>query len=308
MKDVIIIAGPTAVGKTRLGIQLAKRLNTEIISADSMQIYKNLDIGTAKIKKEEMDGIKHHLIDIKNPYENYSVQEFQNDALQIIEKLNKENKIPIIVGGTGLYIDSLTYNYDFLGVKPNKELRNELEEIYTNDPNKLLERLYSIDKNHYAHLGVLDKKKIIRAIEVYEEKKILIDYSREKNNNKYKYHLYVLNDDREKLYDRINKRVDSMINNGLINEVKYLLENGVNINSQSMKAIGYKEVVSYLNGDININKMIELLKKNSRNYAKRQLTWFRRNEFTEWINITMYNSNFDIIEKIIKDIGLDYNF
>lgn len=305
MKDVIIIAGPTAVGKTKLGIELAKKLNTEIISADSMQIYRKMDIGTAKVTNEEMDGIKHHLIDIIDANENFSAQEFQKKAYEIFDKLHNNNQIPIVVGGTGLYIDSLTHNFDFLGVKPDRKLRKELEKIYDNNPTDLLNRLSKIDKNHYSHINVLDKKKIIRAIEVFEKSGKLVDYNRENNNDKYKYHLYVLTDDRKLLYDRINSRVCKMMDDGLIEEVKGLLDSGVSKDSQSMKAIGYKEVISYLNGEIRKDIMIDLLKKNSRHYSKRQLTWFRRNEFSNWINVSE-NSICGIIDKIITKLGGDY--
>lgn len=293
MKDVIIIAGPTAVGKTSLSINLAKKLNTEIISADSMQIYKKMDIGTAKITKEEMQGIKHHLIDIIEPYESFSVQQFQNMALQIISDIHKKNKIPIIVGGTGLYIDSLTHNFDFVNVKPNYELRKELEEIYKSNPKILLDRVMDIDNKLYSHLSINDMKKLIRAIEVYEEAGKKIEYDRFVENNQYKYHLFVLNDDRQNLYNRINKRVDLMIENGLIDEVKNVYKIA-DENSQSMKAIGYREVIPYLKGEISFEEMLGKLKQDSRNYAKRQLTWFRRNEFSNWI---------DIREKSIDDIA-----
>lgn len=300
MKKVIIIAGPTAVGKTNLSIKLAKKLNTEIISADSMQIYKKLDIGTAKVTKEEMNGIKHYMIDIINPDDNYSVQQFKNDALDIINKLHDANKIPIIVGGTGLYIDSLTHDFDFVNVKPNYDLRNKLENTYDKNPEILLDQVHQISEK-YTNLTIKDKKKIIRAIEVYQESGKILSYDRKQNSTDIKYYLYVLNDDREDLYKRINSRVDKMIEKGLIEEVKSLLFNGLKPNSQSMKAIGYKEVLLYLNGEYSLKFMIEKLKQNSRHYAKRQLTWFRRNELSNWIDIKEKNTD-DIVDYIIKDI------
>ncbi|MFM1524525.1 MULTISPECIES: tRNA (adenosine(37)-N6)-dimethylallyltransferase MiaA [Helcococcus] len=300
MKKVIIIAGPTAVGKTNLSIKLAKKLNTEIISADSMQIYKKLDIGTAKVTKEEMNGIKHYMIDIINPDDNYSVQQFKNDALDIINKLHDSNKIPIIVGGTGLYIDSLTHDFDFVNVKPNYDLRNKLENTYDKNPEILLDQVHQISEK-YTNLTIKDKKKIIRAIEVYQESGKILSYDRKQNSTDIKYYLYVLNDDREDLYKRINSRVDKMIEKGLIEEVKSLLFNGLKPNSQSMKAIGYKEVLLYLNGEYTLKFMIEKLKQNSRHYAKRQLTWFRRNELSNWIDIKEKNTD-DIVDYIIKDV------
>ena len=303
MKDVIIIAGPTAVGKTALSINLAKKLNTEIISADSMQIYKGMDIGTAKVTKEEMDGIKHHIIDIINPDENYSVQEFQNSALEIISEIHNKGKIPVIVGGTGLYIDSLTHDFDFVNVKPNDKLREELESIYEENPSKLLERVYEISKESYSHLSLKDKRKLIRAIEVYEDSGKIIDYSRSMKNTENNYHLFVLYDDRENLYERINERVDIMISNGLMEEVRDILEKASE-NSQSMKAIGYREVIPYLKGEIDFETMKSTLKQHSRNYAKRQLTWFRRNEYSQWINIEGKTTD-EIADFIIERVNGD---
>lgn len=301
MKDVIIIAGPTAVGKTALSINLAKKLNTEIISADSMQIYKGMDIGTAKVTKDEMDGIKHHMIDIINPDENYSVQEFQKSALEIISEIHNKGKIPVIVGGTGLYIDSLTHDFDFVNVKPNYKLREELDSIYEENPSKLLERVYEISKESYSHLSLKDKKKLIRAIEVFEDSCKIIDYSRSMKNTENNYHLFVLYDDRKKLYERINERVDIMISNGLIDEVRDILK-VAGENAQSMKAIGYREIIPYLKGEIDFETMKSTLKQHSRNYAKRQLTWFRRNEYSQWINIEGKNTD-EIADFIIERVN-----
>lgn len=302
MNDVIIISGPTAVGKSELALKLAKILNTEIISADSMQIYRYMDIGTAKVSQHELNEIKHNLINIKNPDENYSVQEFQNDALEIITNLHNQNKIPIVVGGTGLYIDSLTHNFDFVNVKPDYELREKLENLYNKDPETILNMVKEINFEHYKELGIKDKKKLIRAIEVFKKSNKLIDYSRKNNNKNINYHLFVLTDDREDLYNRINKRVDLMIKKGLLNEVENLLANkNVSKKSQSMKAIGYKEVISYLDKEISYEEMINQLKQNSRRYAKRQLTWFRRNELSKWIDISKYTKD-EIIDIILKNL------
>lgn len=302
MNDIIIIAGPTAVGKTNLSIQLAKKLNTEIISADSMQIYKHMDIGTAKITKSEMSGIRHHLIDIIDPDDNFSVHDFQKAAYKIMDEMSNKDMIPIIVGGTGLYIDSLIYDYDFINVKPDYELRKKLEDQYKEDPQVLLSKLYDIDYDNYSHLNTKDMKKIIRAIEAYEKSGKIINYNREKSLKDINYHLFVLNNDREILYERINKRVDIMIESGLIEEVKSLLDNGVSSESQSMKAIGYKEVISYFNNEFSYEEMIEKLKQNSRHYAKRQLTWFRRNEFSQWLDVSKHSEE-EMIEIILKQIN-----
>lgn len=284
MNKVIIIAGPTAVGKTNLAISLAKKLNTEIISADSMQIYRGMDIGTAKITTEEMDGVKHHMIGIIDPDENFSVQDFQKHAYNIMEELFEKNMIPIIVGGTGLYIDSLIFDYDFMNVKPNYQLRERLEKEYDENPELLLYKVHETSEN-YSHINIKDKKKIIRILEVYELSGEIINYERKLSERDIEYTLYVLNDDRDVLYDRINKRVDIMLDSGLIDEVKTLLANGVSPDSQSMKAIGYREVIEFLNDEIDYDTMVYKLKQNSRKYAKRQLTWFRRNEKSIWIDI-----------------------
>lgn len=300
-KDVIIIGGPTGVGKSSLAIKLAKQLNTEIISADSMQIYRGMDIGTAKVSQEEMNGVVHHLIDIVDPTDTFSVQEFQIKALKLIEDLHKQNKIPIIVGGTGLYIDSLVYDYDFLNVKPDYKLRSKLEDIYNDNPQDLFDKLLKIDKDNYLHLNIKDKKKIIRAIEVYELSGKIISYDRQPSNDNINYKLYVLNDNRHDLYERINKRVDIMLDQGLIDEVKGLIDKGLNKDHQAAKAIGYREVFEYFNDELSYHEMVEKLKQDSRRYAKRQLTWFRRNEYSRWYSLEKYS-----IDQI-KDIILNKN-
>lgn len=298
-KKVIIISGPTAVGKTKFSIDLAKKLNTEIISADSMQIYKMMDIGTAKIKDEEKKGIVHHMIDIRDPKDNFSVQDFQSLAIKIIDSLHNKDKIPIIVGGTGLYIDSLIYDYDFNDVKPDFNLRKKLSEEYNQNPNKMLDFVKSLSDD-YSKLNLKDKKKIIRILEVYKKSGKLINYNR-KLSSKYDIKLFILNDDRDKIYSRINDRVEYMLNEGLIDEVKKLVNMGLNDQYQSMKAIGYKEVYDYLIGKLSYNDMVDLLKKNSRHYAKRQLTWFRRNEKSIWIDI---NKDLDKIYNQAEILGL----
>lgn len=302
MKKVIIIAGPTAVGKSDLAIKLAKKLNTEIISADSMQIYRKMDIGTAKIKEEEMDGIVHHMIDIVDPDENYSVQNFQNQAYEIFDQIFEKDMVPIVVGGTGLYIDSLVYDYDFLNVKPDYKLRKELEDQYKKDPKSLLDQVRNIDSDLYKNINLNDMKKMIRIIEVYKLAGKKINYDRKNLNEDIDYKLFVLTDDRKVLYDRINKRVDQMIDQGLVEEVKGLLDEGLGENVQSLKAIGYREVIPYLEGQYSKEEMIELIKRNSRRYAKRQLTWFRRNEYSNWIDIS--KEEFNSADKIIDHIRL----
>lgn len=298
---VIIIAGPTGSGKSSLAIQLAKKVNGEIISCDSMQIYRDMDIGTAKVTEKEKSGVVHHMIDIISPKENFSVQDFQKQCKKLIREIHDRGNLPILAGGTGLYINSILYDYDFSQVKPHPEFRKKLEAAYEIDPIQLLEKLNKIDKNLYSSLNIKDKKKIIRALEVYEfsGKTISVD---SKINQDYEFFLFVLNDKREKLYEKINQRVDLMLNNGLINEVDSLLSNGLNENHQSMKAIGYREVILYLQNKIDYQTMVDTLKQNTRKYAKRQLTWFRKNKNAIWLDKSE-SSQEEILIKILEEIN-----
>ena len=299
-KKLLIISGPTGVGKSSLAVDLAKKLNTEIISADSMQIYKGMDIGTAKIKREEMQGITHHMIDIIDPKNSFSVQNFQELALNLIDEISSNDKIPIVVGGTGLYINSIFYKYDFSNVKPNEEFRKTMEERYKENPEVLLDKLVEIDPDKYQDLTIKDKKKIIRALEVYKfsGKTITVD---SKPNDDYEIYLYVLNNNREKLYTDINQRVDRMLEEGLVKEVRRLIAQGLNKDHQSMKAIGYRELIPYIQGDLSYVKAVELLKKDSRRYAKRQLTWFRKNKEVVWLDKSTMTKD-DMMNKILEDL------
>lgn len=302
MKEkVIIIGGPTASGKSSLAIDLAKKINGEIISCDSMQIYKGMDIGTAKASLEERQAVVHHMIDIISPKDKYSVQDFQKACKNLIKEIHQRGHIPILAGGTGLYINSIIYDYDFNDVKPNQDFRDKMEEIYKNNPQALLDRLLEIDKDHYGYLTIKDKKKIIRALEVYEYsgKKITLD---SKLNTDYDYYLFVITDIRQVLYDNINKRVDIMLDEGLVDEVKNLLSQGLNKDDQSMKAIGYREVIPYIEGEVDYNTMVETLKQDTRRYAKRQLTWFRKNKEAIWLDRSKLSRQ-EMLEVILGEVN-----
>ena len=295
---VIVICGPTASGKTALSIELAKKINGEIISSDSMQIYKYMDIGTAKTTQEEMQGIKHYLLDFVEPSQRYSVAEFKKDAEKAIEEILQKGKTPIIVGGTGLYVDSLIYGIEYQTIEFDEQYRKQLEERVEKEG---LETLYNeakkIDPQAIEKISLNDKKRIIRILEIYKatgKNKTEQEIESRKNGVKYDYKVFAINMDREKLYERINKRVDIMIENGLIEEVEKLLEKYKEFPT-AMQGLGYKEVVEYLQGKVSEEEMIENIKRETRRYAKRQLTWFRKNKQTIWIE------PYDI-QKILNEI------
>ena len=298
---VIVICGPTASGKTNLSIELAKRINGQIVSADSMQIYKDMDIGTAKPSKEEMQGIKHYLLDFISPDTRYSVAEFKKDSKEAIRKILLEGKTPIIVGGTGLYIDSLIYEIEYTDIQIDEEYRKYLEDIIKE---KGLETLYQkaieIDPKAMESISKNDKKRIMRVLEIYHETgktKTEQEQLSRKKEIEFDYKVFAINMDRQILYDRINKRVDIMIQNGLIREVKSLISE-YKVFPTAMQGLGYKEVVKYLEKEFTKEEMIEKIKQETRRYAKRQLTWFRKNKQTIWINgQTDINENIDIILK-----------
>ena len=283
---VIVICGPTASGKTALSIELAKKINGEIVSSDSMQIYKYMDIGTAKPTQEEMQGIQHYLLDFVEPNQRYSVAEFKKDAENAIEQILAKGKVPIIVGGTGLYVDSLIYGIEYQDIKLDENYRAELEKKVEKEG---LETLYieaqKIDPQAVEKISENDKKRILRILEIYHatgKNKTEQEIESRKKEVKYDYKVFAINMDREKLYERINKRVDIMIEQGLIEEVKNLLKK-YNEFPTAMQGLGYKEVVEYLENKISKEEMIEKIKRETRRYAKRQLTWFRKNKQTIWI-------------------------
>ena len=296
---VIVICGPTASGKTALSIELAKRINGEIVSADSMQIYKDMDIGSAKVTPEEMQGIKHYLIDSVLPSERYSVANYKQDAKKAIEEIIEKGKTPIVVGGTGLYIDSLIYEIEYKDIEINEEYRKELEKIRDEQGLEVLyKKALEIDSTAMEKISPNDFKRITRILEIYEATgKTKTEQEAESRLNEipYDYKVFAINYDREKLYERINKRVDIMLEKGLIEEVKSLLEKYSEFPT-SMQGLGYKEVKQYFDGELTKEEMIEKIKQESRRYAKRQFTWFRKNKQTMWIDGQAdINDNINII-------------
>lgn len=301
---IIILTGPTAVGKTNLSIDLAKELNAEIISADSMQIYKYMDIGSAKITIDEMQGVKHYLVDEVTPDYVFSVSEFQKRADDYIEKINDENKRVLVTGGTGLYLNSLIYNMDFAKSDANNELREKLRiELEENGIDYMHNKLKELDPEAAQRIHKNNTKRVIRALEVYLSGEKMNDFSKDlKFNEKYNPIIIVLNREREHLYERINKRVDIMMDNGLIDEVKNLLKMGYTKDMISMQGIGYKEIIKYLDGEYTLDEAIDIIKRDSRRYAKRQLTWFRRYDDAKWFNLDEYSDSQVLKNDIIMHI------
>ncbi len=298
---VIVICGPTASGKTSLSVELAKKCNGEIISADSMQIYKDMNIGTAKVTQEEMQGIKHYMIDIVSPTERYSVAEFKVQAEKAIEEILKKGKTPIIAGGTGLYVNSLIYNIQYNDIKIDEEYRKYLEErVEKEGLQSLYEEAKKIDFEAMKSISKNDQKRILRVLEMYHQTgktKTELEKESRKEEVKYDYKVYAINWEREELYKRINKRVDIMIEQGLIKEVENILKK-YNKFPTAMQGLGYKEVVEYLDKKITKEEMIEKIKMETRRYAKRQITWFKKIENVKWIqgNETISN-NINLILK-----------
>lgn len=299
-KPLIVIVGPTAVGKTALSIDLAKAFDAEVISGDSMQVYRGMDIGTAKITPEEAQGVPHHLIDILAPDEPFNALTFKNSAQSKINEILSRGHLPMVVGGTGLYVNGLIYDYDFQGERDDV-FRQRIYEEMVQDPEKA--------RSHFDHVitlrpdlkGILferDYFRISRALEIIrtEGKDAVMDFDMKRNYvSPYDLCLIGLNMDRSTLYDRINRRVDIMIENGLVEEVEKLLQQGYNKKMQALKAIGYKEIIDHLEGRLSLEESVELLKKNTRHFAKRQLTWFRRDPNIRWFEVDClsYEALFD---------------
>ncbi len=299
---ILVIVGPTAVGKTYVSIELAKKFNTEIISADSMQVYKYMDIGTAKVTEEEACGIKHHMLDLVYPNEEFSVSEFQKIAEKHIDNLIDNDKLPIVIGGSGLYVNSLLYDLDFGKVKSDEKVKKYYTDFYNeHGTEKLHELLVNVDSEAAAKIHKNNIKRVIRALEVCHitgKKFSEMNTDIRKPSEKYNCIIIGLEMDRDILYQRINKRVDIMVENGLIEEVKSLLDKGYDRNLVSLQGIGYKEIIDYLEGKTTKQDAINILKTNTRRFAKRQFTWFKADSNIKWFDLT----NLDKIDKVINSI------
>lgn len=285
---VIVIAGPTASGKTALSIELAKKIKGEIISSDSMQIYKDMDIGTAKVTEAEKQGIKHYLIDVVAPNERYSVSDFKKDSEKAIEQILAKGKVPIVTGGTGLYIDSLIYGIEYPEMNFDPEYRNKLiQQAETEEGLKILyDEAMKIDAKAMEIISPNDKKRIIRILEIFKatgKNKTEQERLSRLQGTKYNFKIFAMDMAREKLYERINQRVEIMLEQGLVQEVKDLKAK-YQCFPTAMQGLGYKEVVEYLEGKCTKEEMVEKIKQETRHYAKRQLTWFRKNKETVWLN------------------------
>ena len=308
MNPLITIVGPTAVGKTDLTLDLAEQLHAEVISGDAYQVYKQFNIGTAKPSVDELNRVKHHLIDILEPNDSYSVSIFQDQAKEIIARLKDRNILPILSGGTGLYVQSLLENYNFNDVKPDEYLRAELDELYsTKGIEGLREYAFTLGKEQDIEIQYTDKHRLYRVIEILHNGDVDSLRNQTKDGLSYKGSVIGLMRDRDKLYERINLRVDMMFDVGLIEEVEQLIKSGVNPDCQAFKGIGYKEVVDYINGNITLDECRDLIKKNTRHFAKRQITWYKRMPYIEWIHIDSNTSKDFIFNKamdLIRREGL----
>lgn len=305
-QPLVILTGPTAVGKSGLSVKLAKETGGEIISADSMQVYKTMDIGSAKINSDEMQGIRHHMIDVLEPEDDFNVVTFQRMCKACMEDIYNRKMLPIIAGGTGFYIQSVLYDIDFTENEEDSKYRNELEQFAQNYGAKALhERLKKVDPASADAIHSNNIKRIIRALEFYEQTGTRISEHNEKERRKqsvYNSCYFVLNDDREQLYNRIDKRVDMMIEQGLIDEVKALKARRLHRGQVSMQGLGYKEILAYLDGEISLDEAVYIIKRDTRHFAKRQLTWFRREKEVIWIDKAAFHYDDDKIISYMKDI------
>ena len=298
MKKLITIVGPTAVGKTDLTLALAKYYNGQVISGDAYQLYKQLNIGTAKPTTDELAAVPHHLINILEPDDDYSVAIFQQQAKSLIDQLNNNHVVPILSGGTGLYVQSLLENYNFNDIKPNTKLRSELDELYAEyGVDGLREYAQNLAEKGGIEIKYTDKHRLYRAIELMTAGDYESLIKQTKDGLSYKGPVIGLQRERSDLYDRINRRVEIMFEQGLVDEVKTLLDSGVNPQCQAFKGIGYKEVIQYLEGLISYDACVDLIQKNTRHFAKRQITWYKRMPYIEWITIDKQTTSNEIFCK-----------
>ena len=303
-KPMVILTGPTAVGKTALSIRLAKEINGAVISADSMQVYRHMDIGSAKIRPEEMQGVKHYLIDILEPEEEFHVVRFVEEAKAALEEIYQNGQIPIIAGGTGFYIQALLYDINFDGQDCDADYRRELEQIAEEKGAEYLHQmLEEVDAESAKAIHANNTKRVIRALEFYHVSGKKISEHNETEHQKespYNFAYFVLTDERERLYKRIEARVDAMMEEGLLDEVRLLKERGATKEMVSMQGLGYKEILAYLDGEYPLEEAVRILKRDTRHFAKRQLTWFRREKDTIWMNKDEFDYNEDLIlEKML---------
>lgn len=303
-KPLIVLTGPTAVGKTELSIELARAVDGEIISADSMQVYKHMDIGSAKITEKDMQGVRHYLIDELEPWEEFNVVRFKQYADKYIKEIYKKGKIPILTGGTGFYIQAVLYDIDFTETKEDTSYREELEDLAAEyGPEYLHDLLKEVDQESAKQIHYNNIKRVIRALEYNKQTGLKIsDHNKEEREKEspYDFKYFVLNDDRKLLYERIDKRIDIMLEKGLVDEVKKLKAMGCTKDMVSMQGLGYKEILSYLDGDISLDEAVYILKRDTRHFAKRQLTWFRRERSVIWVNKNEFGSDKGLILDFIK--------
>lgn len=306
-KPLIILAGPTAVGKTSLSIRLAKETGGEIISADSMQVYRHMDIGSAKITKEEMEGVPHYLVDVLEPEEEFNVVRFQQMAKEAAERIWEKGKIPLVVGGTGFYIQALLYDIDFTENDGDESYRRQLEQKASDEEgaSELYEMLKAVDLKAAQEIHPRNIKRIVRALEFYHQTGKKISEHNETQRQKmspYNYAYFVLTDERGRLYERIERRVDLMMEQGLLDEVRYLKKRGVRKDSTAMQGLGYKELYAYLDGEYPLDEAVRIIKRDTRHFAKRQLTWFKRERDVIWADKSVIGQD----EQKLADYMLGY--
>ncbi|MDP1508585.1 tRNA (adenosine(37)-N6)-dimethylallyltransferase MiaA [Paenibacillus sp. CMAA1739] len=290
---LLVLVGPTAVGKTKLSIEMARHFDAEIISGDSMQVYRHMDIGTAKISEQEMKGIKHHLIDIHEPEYPYSVAQFQEDCRRLIPDIQSRGKLPFIVGGTGLYVESVCYEYKFSEVGADEAFRQEqLDYADQFGADALHARLQAVDPESALRLHPNDRRRVVRALEIYHVSGTTLSsqLANQKKESPYQLCIVGLTMDRQMLYKRIEDRIDGMLDQGLVAEVTSLMERGVRSDAISMQGLGYKEISSYLRGEVSLEEAVTWLKRDTRHFAKRQLSWFRHMKDIQWVDVTDYEN------------------